>query len=94
MSEGILTKGVQCKQWDPGIARFGETLQVGLMKKVNLFHNGFMLQFSYMMNKFAALYSASAWGQADLGGEDCHVPIFWDIKSDDHDEIPRVSNWH
>ena len=30
-------KGVQCKQWDPGIACFGETLQDGFMEKVNLF---------------------------------------------------------
>ena len=37
MWEGILTKGVQCKQWDPGIACFGETLQDGFMEKVNLF---------------------------------------------------------
>ena len=30
-------KGVQSKQWDPGIACFGETLQDGLIEKVNLF---------------------------------------------------------
>ena len=30
-------KGVQCKQWDPGIACFGETLQDEFMEKVNLF---------------------------------------------------------
>ena len=30
-------KGVQCKQWDPDISYFGETLQDGLMEQVNLF---------------------------------------------------------
>ena len=54
-------KGVQCKQWDPGIACFGETLQAGLMEQFNIFfHNGCMLLVSYMMNKFAALWSVSA----------------------------------
>ena len=30
-------KGVQCKQWDPDSACFGETLHAGLMEQVNLF---------------------------------------------------------
>ena len=30
-------KGVQCNQWGPGIACFGETLQAGLMEQVNFF---------------------------------------------------------
>ena len=30
-------KGVQCKQWDPGIACFGENLHDGFMEKVNHF---------------------------------------------------------
>ena len=30
-------KRVQCKQWDPSIACFGQTLQAGLMDKVKLF---------------------------------------------------------
>ena len=30
-------KGVQCKQWDPALLVFGETLHVGLMEQVNLF---------------------------------------------------------
>ena len=49
-------KGVQCKQWDLGIACLRENLHAGLMERDNLFFaHEFKLKFSYMVDKCTAL---------------------------------------
>ena len=53
-------KGVQCKQWDPGIACFWRNITCCLDgASQHFFAHKFMLQFSYMVEKFVALSSAS-----------------------------------
>ena len=67
---------LQSRKWDPGI----------LLSYLNWFHNFIEISghcihdynqsggVEAWRRNFAALWSASTWGQADLGGEDCHVP--------------------
>ena len=54
-------KGVQCKQWDPGIACFWRKFTCWLDGSSQIFFaHEFMLQFSYMVDKFVSLWSVSA----------------------------------
>ena len=85
-------KGVQCKQWDPGIAYFGENLQDGLMEKVKIFakwiHAPFLLHDEQIFSTLRCFcLRTSIFGRGGLS-----YPLFFDIKSVDHDEIPRGSN--
>ena len=49
-------KGVQCKQWDPGIAFILSNFTCWLDEaSQHFFAHDFMLQFSYMVDKFVAL---------------------------------------
>ena len=41
-----------------------------------------------IVEKFATLCGASAWGQENLGGEDCHVPSNWPLKV-----LTMLSSW-
>ena len=75
MWEGILTEGGAMQAMGPWHCLFCRKFTGWIDGESQHFlQNGFMLHFSYIMNKFAALWSASARGQEDLGGEDCHVP--------------------
>ena len=54
-------KGVQCKQWDPSIVCFWRNFTCWLAGASQpFFSHEFMLQFSYMVGKLTALWSAFA----------------------------------
>ena len=61
--EGILTEGGVMQEMGPWNYLFLNKLyMLAWWSKSNFFAHEFMLQFSYMVEKFAALSSASSWG--------------------------------